>query len=117
MCIRDSGKEAAMANCRDCGSRWDNEQSAPVGQFLANGFGLHDMSGNVWEWTCSAWRDAFDGSEATCAARDGAESRPVRGGSWYDNSANARSSARVDYSPDNRFDGLGFRVLCSSPIE
>ena len=111
------GKEAAMANCRDCGSRWDNEQSAPVGQFLANGFGLHDMSGNVWEWTCSAWRDAFDGSEATCAARDGAESRPVRGGSWYDNSANARSSARVDYSPDNRFDGLGFRVLCSSPIE
>ncbi|MCB1906511.1 MAG: SUMF1/EgtB/PvdO family nonheme iron enzyme, partial [Rhodocyclaceae bacterium] len=78
----DGGKVTPMANCHECGSRWDNEQSAPVGQFPANGFGLHDTSGNVWEWTCSPWRDAFDGSEATCAPPEDTGARAVRGGSW-----------------------------------
>ncbi|AGA91583.1 hypothetical protein Thimo_2883 [Thioflavicoccus mobilis 8321] len=110
------GTEVVMANCRDCGSPWDSEESAPVGSFPENAFGLHDTSGNVWEWTCSLWRDAFDGSEAHCAEAQDSDRRVVRGGSWLVNRSLARSAARLRLAPDDRLSVLGFRVLCASPI-
>ena len=60
----------------------DNSSSTthPVGKKQPNGFGLYDMSGNVWEWTCSAYSEVYDGSEKTCA-NDADAKRVVRGGS------------------------------------
>jgi formylglycine-generating enzyme required for sulfatase activity/energy-coupling factor transporter ATP-binding protein EcfA2 len=106
------------ASCKGCGGEWGKgEQSAPVASFPANKFGLHDMSGNVWEWTCSAFQNEFDGTEQACATKEGDTSaRVVRGGSWDNDAGGARSSAR-DFSggPGLRNVSIGFRVLCSSP--
>ncbi len=106
------------ANCRKCGSQWDGEQAAPVGSFKANTYGLYDMSGNVWEWTSSNWRDQFDGNEQLSnvdVADD--QLRVLRGGSWFNHPDHVRSSLRNDLTPDDRSYDFGFRVLCSSPIE
>jgi formylglycine-generating enzyme required for sulfatase activity len=110
------GAKRAMANCDGCGSPWDGEQSAPVGRFPPNRFGLHDTSGNVYEWTCSLWREQFDGSEEGCADGDDPALRVLRGGSWGGSQASARSAFRYWSVPNARNDNVGFRVLCSSPI-
>ncbi|MEI2768088.1 MAG: SUMF1/EgtB/PvdO family nonheme iron enzyme [Nitrosomonas sp.] len=106
------------ANCNGCDSPWDTKEAAPVGSFAANPFGLYDMSGNVWEWTCSSWRERFDGNEQDCNDDTTDEQfRVLRGGSWGNDPVNVRASARSYSLPDGRYDLLGFRVLCSSPIE
>ncbi len=50
------------ANCHACGSKWDAKQTAPVGSFAPNGFGLYDMVGNVREWTEDCYHDSYLGA-------------------------------------------------------
>jgi formylglycine-generating enzyme required for sulfatase activity len=38
------------ANCYEWGSQWDRKQTAPVGSFAPNGYGLYDVAGNAWQW-------------------------------------------------------------------
>ena len=103
------------ANCRECGSQWDGKQTAPVGSFEANGFGLHDVHGNVWEWVQDCWNDSYvgapvDGSaweQGNCAAR------VVRGGSSFDDPMYLRSARRRGPFTGRRGSHRGFRVARS----
>jgi formylglycine-generating enzyme required for sulfatase activity len=98
------------ANCRVCGSQWDNRQTAPVGSFSANGFGLHDTSGNVWEWVQDCWTESYRAATSAAAAAKTCERRVLRGGSWSNKAPNLRSSARVWGEINGRVNILGLRV-------
>jgi formylglycine-generating enzyme required for sulfatase activity len=104
------------ANCEGCGSEWDNKQTALVGSFAPNPWGLHDTVGNVWEWVQDCWHEGYasapeDGSMPwETQAGDGCTRRVVRGGSWYFEPRYVRSAARSRYLPDYRLSYLGFRL-------
>jgi formylglycine-generating enzyme required for sulfatase activity len=84
-------------------------ESAPVKSFPPNGYGLHDMIGNAWEWTSSVYRQypyqATDGREDPASR----EAQVVRGGSWDDVPEFLRVSLRFSIAPAFRNDFLGFR--------
>ena len=95
---------------------WYNGNSGnkthPVGQKAANGFGLYDMSGNVCEWTCSAYDKDYVGAEKICANNSTDDPLAVRGGGWFDFPA-LRSAVRSRSAPANRGNDLGFRLARS----
>ena len=101
------------ANCDDCGSRWDGEKTAPVGSFGANGYGLHDVHGNVREWVEDCWHEDYHGAPANGSAwvtGGDCSLRVLRGGSWYDLPWNLGSAFRGRGSTGNRYDDVGFRI-------
>ena len=102
------------ANCDGCGSRWDDRKTAPVGSFGANGFGLHDVHGNVWEWVEDCWHGNYEGAPTDGSAWTSGGNcgwRVLRGGSWFNGSRYLRSAVRSRYSTVNRdSDYVGFRI-------
>ncbi|MHC4405792.1 MAG: formylglycine-generating enzyme family protein, partial [Planctomycetota bacterium] len=85
--------------------------SVDVGGYRPNPWGLHDVHGNVWEWTRTAFRpypyDEHDGRNDPAAAGE----RVVRGGSWYDRPKRCRSAFRLAYPPYQPVFNVGFRVV------
>ena len=92
----------------DCDDGFVN--TAPVGTFRANAFSLHDMLGNVWEWTCSAYDEDYGGDESLCVGQPKGALRAVRGGGWYSRTVSLRSARRLGVASDASEDGLGFRL-------
>ena len=88
------------------------EWTAPVGSYGANGYGLYDVLGNVWEWTEDCWNESYEGAPSDGRAWESGECgrRVVRGGSWYDLPRFLRSAYRFRNSTGFRFSSLGFRV-------
>ena len=103
------------------GFKWKNascndgygEKTAPVGSFEANGFGLHDMHGNVWEWTEDCWNENYNGAPDDGEARTtgSCTERVLRGGSWYSEPGFLRAAYRYGFFTSFRnYSEFGFRI-------
>jgi formylglycine-generating enzyme required for sulfatase activity len=113
--------DLGLANCIDCACEWCGDRTAPVRSFPANAWGLHDMHGNVYEWVEDCWHASYEDAPQEGGAwldedSGDCELRVLRGGSWDDNQGNARCGNRNRDDPHYRSDSIGFRVVCSSPI-
>ena len=104
-----------QANCNGCGSQWDNDRPAPVGSFDANPWGLHDLHGNVWEWTLDCQSDDYRGAAADGEARtDGDCTRRIlRGGSWSNSPSVIRAAAREWDNVSVATTTTGFRLAAA----
>ncbi|WP_251044652.1 MULTISPECIES: formylglycine-generating enzyme family protein [unclassified Lysobacter] len=86
---------------------------APVGSYVPNAFGLHDMGGNVSEWVADCWHDNYRRAPRDGAAwfNPGCRTRVFRGGSWSSSPAQTRAAWRQGTSADTTNGRLGFRVV------
>jgi formylglycine-generating enzyme required for sulfatase activity len=101
-----------FANCDD-----GHVETAPVGSFKPNPWGLYDMLGNVTAWTEDCYVDNYrdtlrDGSANTIGA---CETRVVRGGSWYNSLRYDRAANRNYFAPVTRLNIIGFRLARTIP--
>lgn len=90
--------------------------SAPVASFQANPWGLHDMHGNVSEWTRTLYRP-YPCTEDDRNTREATGPRVVRGGSWYDRPTRASAATRRPYAPWQPVYNVGFRVIAPAGTE
>ena len=84
--------------------------TSTVGSFAANGYGLHDMTGNVWEWCWDWYSTPYAGGTDPHGAATGSD-RVMRGGSWFNHSASQRCANRNYDNPVSEDSRLGFRAV------
>jgi len=92
-------------------SDWNaGDETHPVGRKKANGFGLYDMSGNVWEWCWDWYGDYSTENRSNPTGAPTGSYRVARGGSWYSDPGFLRVSNRDGVDPTNRGKSQGFRL-------
>jgi formylglycine-generating enzyme required for sulfatase activity len=108
---------------------WENlasdgyERTSPVGAFPANGYGLHDMIGNVWEWTASAYSlPRAPAEKSSCCqpkpGNDHVANKVVKGGSYLcapNYCLRYRPAARQSQPLDTSTTHIGFRCVLRAP--
>ena len=93
------------------------ERTSEVGLYPANGFGIYDLHGNVWEWCLDHWHPNYKGAPADGSAwvyGGDVSRRMLRGGSWGSVPRDCRSACRYYAERDKRFLNTGFRVCCDA---
>jgi formylglycine-generating enzyme required for sulfatase activity len=106
-----TGKEGVCMTAG--GGRYAGKSTAPVGQFPANPWGLHEMHGNVQEW-CADWFDETYYARSPVidpAGPSEGDERVIRGGCWSAFPTDCRSSARRSHAPNKAAETIGFRVV------
>jgi formylglycine-generating enzyme required for sulfatase activity len=87
--------------------------TCPVGSFAANGYGLTDMAGSIFEWCWDWYGTPFAGGTDPHGPATGS-SRVLRGGNWRLDARGARCAYRDGGSPDGALYGIGFRAVLPS---
>jgi formylglycine-generating enzyme required for sulfatase activity len=97
-------------------ARFNATETAPVGSYPPNAFGLYDMHGNIWEWCEDEWHSSYEGNPpvdgSAWKSTEGNNAKVLRGGSWLSNSDRCRSADRIFGGRDVRLSDYGFRVVC-----
>lgn len=101
------------ANYGQTGGRDIWERTSPVASFPPNGYGLYDMSGNVYEWCADWYAETYYGQSPAVDPQGptSGQDRVVRGGSFEFIPAAVRSSSRLPWPPTLTMDLIGFRCL------
>jgi formylglycine-generating enzyme required for sulfatase activity len=116
ICQYANGADVSLRAFRGANTRCADDyarETAPVGSYKPNDFGLFDMGGNVWQWTADCWHDDYRGAPVDGAAWTDDKTtcrRVARGGSWRSGPNAMRSAARNAFGQDHTRGTLGFRV-------
>ena len=89
----------------------DYPYTSPVGAFAANGYGLYDMAGNVFEWCWDRYGIYGSGLQSDPRGPASGSYRVFRGGNWLNIAWYCRAAYRCDYWPDYRYYNIGFRSV------
>lgn len=104
------------ANYGNYKNECNTDRAKPVASFSPNRFGLHDTTGNLWEWVQDCWSGSLQAIPAQGAARLSCQPQGkhvVRGGSWSNDSRIIRTASRHGYTDATRSRIIGFRVAIS----
>ncbi len=96
-------------------ANFNSFETKAVGSYPANAFGLHDMHGNVWEWTADCWSANYVDvpADGSAWAKGGCGSRVLRGGALFSDPHELRSTSRIANPIGDKHFGSGFRVARS----
>ena len=119
-CRYANGADSVFFRERSERRAWDDAQcsdgyaeTAPVRSFEGNAFGLHDMLGNVSEWTQDCWNERYVSAPVDGSAwlSGDCSRRVTRGGSWINRPGNLRTANRYPFAAEIRDPTVGFRVV------